>query len=272
MRQEDLSHLRPDLGAAGMLPRKGRYVVGFARSESEVQEAQALRYRVFADELGARLDEASAGLGLDVDRFDAFCEHLIVRDTLSQTVVGTYRILSPAAGLACGSYYSESEFDLGALANIRAGLVEVGRSCVHPDHRAGAVMALLWAGLTEYMHNHRHRFLAGCASISLRDGGALAAGVCKSLCDNHLSPEAWRVTPRHPARLLERVPDADACPPARMPPLIKGYLRVGAYICGEPAWDADFNTADLFLLLPMERMSARYRRHFRREMPLRRAA
>lgn len=265
MRQEDLSHLRPDRGAADCASAANRYVVGLARSESEVEEAQALRYSVFGEELGARLNSQSTCIGLDIDHFDCFCDHLIVRDQQSQAVVGTYRILSPEAARAAGGYYSESEFHLDALANIRDSLVEVGRSCVHPGHRAGAVMTLLWSRLTAYMHRGGFRYLAGCASISLGDGGLHAASVHRALCDNHLSPAAWRVMPRCPARLLERFPDVVACPPARMPPLIKGYMRVGAYTCGEPAWDADFNTADLFLLLPMERMSARYSQHFLRQ-------
>lgn len=264
MRQENLSHLRPDQGVTESASAGSRYTVGLAQSESEVQEAQALRYRVFAGELGARLNTDASRLGLDIDHFDPFCDHLIVRDRQCQEVVGTYRILSPQAARAAGGYYSESEFHLDALANIREGLVEVGRSCVDPEHRAGAVMTLLWSGLTAYMRSGGHRYLAGCASLSLKDGGRNAASVYRTLCDNHPSPNAWRVQPRCPARLLERFPDVVASPPARMPPLIKGYMRVGAYICGEPAWDADFNTADLFLLLPMERMSARYTQHFQR--------
>ncbi|MBL8515352.1 MAG: GNAT family N-acetyltransferase [Betaproteobacteria bacterium] len=263
MRQEDLSHLRPDSGASESSGRAGRYRIGLAGSESEVQEAQALRYQVFANELGARLPEASTRVGLDIDHFDAYCDHLIVRDTESLAVVGTYRILPPHAARAAGGYYAETEFQLGALANIRDTLVEVGRSCVHPDHRSGAVMTLLWAGLAAYMRESDNRYLAGCASIGMADGGLFAASVYKALCDNPPIPNAWRVAPRHPARLLERFPNATACPIARMPPLIKGYMRVGAHICGEPAWDADFNTADLFLLLPMERMSTRYTQHFR---------
>lgn len=143
MRQEDLSRLRPDRGAADNAESGRRYVLGFAESESEVQEAQALRYRVFAGELGAQLAADAARIGLDIDHFDAFCDHLIVREQTSQEVVGTYRILSPDGARAAGGYYSESEFHLDALANIRSGLVEVGRSCVHPGHRAGAVMTLL---------------------------------------------------------------------------------------------------------------------------------
>lgn len=257
MRQENLSQLRPDHGVRSS--DGGRYTVGLARSESEVQEAQALRFQVFAGEMGAILGADSCRLALDADRFDVHCEHLIVRDNCSLDVVGTYRILTPDGARRCGGYYSETEFDLSSLTPIRAGLLEVGRSCIHPDHRGGAVLTLLWSGLATYMRERKFAHLAGCASVSLADGGILAAGVLKSLCDNHLSPPEYRVIPRQRASL----PPVDPGTPMRMPPLIKGYLRAGAHICGEPAWDADFNTADMFLLLPIAGMSQRYAQHFR---------
>ena len=257
MRQENLSQLRPDSGTRSA--EAGRYSIGIARSESEVQEAQALRFQVFAAEMGASLGADCTRLALDADRFDVHCDHLIVRDNQSLEVVGTYRILTPDAARQCGGYYAETEFDLTALAPIRAGLLEVGRSCIHPDHRGGAVLTLLWSGLATCMREGGYPFLAGCASVSLADGGVLAAGVRKSLCDNHSGPPEHRVTPR----LRASLPPLDPGVPLRMPPLIKGYLRAGAYICGEPAWDADFNTADMFLLLPMTGLSPRYAQHFR---------
>jgi len=255
MQQDRLSLLRPQETA----PASGvRYSVALATSESEIQEAQALRYQVFGKEIGAQLAPGSAAMGLDIDRFDAFCSHLLVRDNNSHEVVGTYRILAPDQALACGGYYSESEFDLARLHAIRPGLVEVGRSCVHPAHRSGAVVSLLWSGLVSFMKSHRHRYLMGCASISMADGGHQAANLHKSLCHNHGAPAEWRVFPRCPLPLA----GLDAALVASVPPLLKGYLRVGAYICGEPAWDADFNTADLFLLLSMEKMNPRYAQHF----------
>ncbi len=233
--------------------------MGLARSESEVHEAQALRFQVFSDEMGASLGTDCSRLALDADRFDVHCDHLIVRDNRTLDVVGTYRILTPDGARRCGGYYSETEFDLSSLAPIRAGLLEVGRSCIHSDHRGGAVLTLLWSGLATYMREGGFTYLAGCASVSLADGGVLAAGVLKSLCDNHLSPPEHRVTPRQRACL----PPVDPGASLRMPPLIKGYLRAGAHICGEPAWDADFNTADMFLLLPIAGISPRYAQHFR---------
>ncbi|QJR16912.1 GNAT family N-acetyltransferase [Usitatibacter palustris] len=233
-----------------------RLQVALAKTPGEVIEAQQLRYRIFSEELGARLESESTGL--DSDAFDPFCDHLIVRDAGRQEVVGTYRLLPPAAARAAGRLYSESEFDLARLDGIRSDLVEVGRSCVHPEHRGGRVISMLWSGICEYMTTRGHRYLAGCASIGLADGGRNAAAIYAQLAAAHAAPAEWRVFPRVPLPL-------DALEPARdvkLPPLIKGYIRAGASICGEPAWDPDFNTADLFVLLPLERFAQRYAARF----------
>lgn len=232
--------------------------VHFARSMSDVVEAQRLRYRVFGEELGARL--RTADQGIDRDIFDPFCEHLLVRDTGNGEVVGTYRVLNGAQARKIGGFYSDDAFDLLRLAHLREQLVEVGRSCVHPDYRNGGTIALLWSGLAEYMGRHRYEYLIGCASVSMRDGGRAAAGLYRRLKGRHLSPAEYRVFPRH--RLPMESMDADAQAP--LPPLLKGYLRLGAWICGEPAWDPEFQTADFLVMLPMARVDGRYARHFLR--------
>jgi putative hemolysin len=233
-----------------------RYSVGLARGAGEIRAAQQLRWRVFAEELGARLPSPMPGV--DHDLFDPYCEHLLVRDDADDEVVGTYRVLSPGAARRIGGYYSETEFDLTRLEHLRGGLVEIGRSCIHPAHRSGAVIALLWAGLARYMLANGHGYLAGCASMSMADGGHAAASVFEKLRARHFAPLEYRVFPRHclPLDELDGQRAADA------PPLIRGYLAAGAWICGEPAWDPDFNTADFFLFLPLARLSARYARHF----------
>ncbi|MBL8507608.1 GNAT family N-acetyltransferase [Chitinimonas sp. JJ19] len=237
-------------------PARPKLSVSLASSDSDVRAAQALRYKVFGEEMGARLNSRHSGL--DVDLFDPWCEHLLVRDEASNEVVGTYRILPPHQAKALGSYYSETEFDLTRFQHIRSSMVEVGRSCVHPDYRTGATITLLWAGLADYMSRHGYEYLVGCASISMADGGHAAASIYRELSKKSMSPVEWRAHPRCPLPL-----DAlDDAVPAEIPPLIKGYMRVGAYICGLPAWDPDFNTADLLILLPMSRMNNRYARHF----------
>ncbi|MCE1185598.1 MAG: GNAT family N-acetyltransferase [Rhodocyclales bacterium] len=237
--------------------RPGRNLhVGLATSPTEILEAQKLRYRVFAEEMGARLPTRTPGV--DKDIYDPYCEHLIVRDEDAGRIVGTYRILSPVAAREIGSYYSESEFDLTRLRNLRERMVEIGRSCIDPDYRTGAVITLLWGGLARYMIENNYDYLIGCASVSMADGGPLAASLYNRLQEAHLCPLEYRVFPRTPLPLHALRQDLDAAPP----PLIKGYLRAGAWICGEPAWDPDFNTADLPILLPVSRMDARYAKHF----------
>ena len=230
--------------------------VGLAISEREILSAQKLRYRIFAEELGARLDPRTPGV--DQDIFDPYCEHLVVRNDDTGQIVGTYRILSPSKARAIGNYYSESEFDLTRLQHLRPRMVEIGRSCVHPEHRNGTTIALLWSGIAKYMTDNGYDYLIGCASISMADGGHAAASIYHHLSQEHLSPIEFRVFPRCrlPMEALRQDMKAD------VPPLIKGYLRAGAYICGEPAWDPDFNTADLPILMPLSRISARYSKHF----------
>lgn len=233
-----------------------RYTVTLARDEADVRAAQRLRHDVFAGEMGALLSTPQPGY--DIDAFDAYCDHLLVRDTVTDQVVGTYRLLPPERAAVAGRLYSESEFDLGPLAGIRSGLVEVGRSCVHPDHRDGAVIGLIWAGIARYMVDGGHEWLAGCCSIPLADGGTLAAGAWDRVQAKYLAPEEYRVRP-----LLPWSADGVARPErTELPPLLRGYLRLGAWVCAEPAHDPDFGVADLYVLLSMRRVNPRYLRHF----------
>lgn len=232
--------------------------VSFACSPAEVMEAQRLRYRVFAGELGARVPSASSGI--DRDFYDAHCAHLLVRDTGSGEVVGTYRLLPGLKAREIGSFYADSEFDLTRIRHLRDSSVEIGRSCVHPGYRTGATIALLWSGLVAFAMRHDYRYLIGCASLSMADGGCAAASIYRRIARNHLSPVEYRAFPRCELPLAALSRDVDVPPPA----LVKGYLRAGAYVCGAPAWDPDFNTADLMMLLPLSRMSTRYARHFLR--------
>ena len=235
--------------------RSAGLVVGIATSAEEVEQAQRLRYQVFTQDLGVRFPDARDGL--DEDHFDTWCKHLLVRELDSGRVVGTYRVLTPEAARGAGSYYSESEFDLSGLAPIRSGLVEFGRSCTHADYRDGAAIMLLWSGLAEFLRRGNYRYVLGCASVSLRDDGAAAAEVYRKVVSQ--LDTAMQVTPLH--RLpIERL--GEGVSQARIPPLIKGYLKLGAKVCGEPAWDPDFHTADFPMLLSVNSMDARYRKRF----------
>jgi putative hemolysin len=228
--------------------------VTIATSLEEVIEAQKLRFNVFAGEYGAHLP----GNGIDHDVFDNYCDHLIVRDLEIGRVVGTYRILPPHRARKIGCLYSDSEFFLNRLDGLRDNLVEVGRSCVDADYRTGAVIMLLWSGLAQYMKQGRYSYLMGCASVGLRDGGYQAASLYKNVLQDHLADIEYQAFPKHRLPIERLSCDIDV----EAPPLIKGYLRLGAKICGEPAWDPDFNTADFLMLLSIRKLNARYARHF----------
>lgn len=225
-------------------------------SDNEVVAAQRLRRQVFAGEMGAKLD--SLVDGLDVDRFDEHCDHLVVRDDETGDIVGTYRMLPPERAASAGELYSDTEFDLSALVGLRGALVETGRSCVHPDHRSGAVLRLVWAGIGRYMLLGGHRYLGGCASVPVTDGGSYAAGVWDIIQAKHYAPAEQRVRPWRPwnAEGIAR--------PTRsvLPPLLRGYIRLGAKVCGPPAYDADFGVADFFTLLDFHQVDERYLRFF----------
>ena len=239
---------------------QSRLYVSLARNADEIAEAQRLRYKVFAEEMGAQINSAANPKtnGLDVDGFDAFCDHLLVRESTSHQVIGTYRILSPHKAFEAGGYYSAGEFDISRLAHLSSSMVELGRACVHQDYRHGGTITMLWAGLAKYMQTHNYEYMIGCASVPMQDGGHMAASLYHQLKDTHLSPAEYRVFPHNPLPIDALNKDL----PVICPPLIKGYLRLGAYICGAPAWDAAFNTADMLVLLPLSKINSRYAAHF----------
>jgi putative hemolysin len=209
---------------------------------------------VFHEELGAQV---AGRAGFDQDRFDSLCDHLLVRDAHTGKVVGTYRLLSYPAAQRAGGFYSESEFDLRPLRRELRQALELGRACVHRDYRNGAVIAALWSGIMDYVARHGARYLIGCASIDLTIGLDTAAGIVRGL-QVHAAPQAWRVEPRNPFRSLP----AATQPAKTLPALLKGYVRAGAVVCSEPAWDPKFGTLDLFMLLPVAAMRRRYVRRF----------
>lgn len=243
----------------GQSEKQQKLNVHLARTNSEVREAQRLRYRVFAEEMGARLSGPEEGV--DEDLFDPYCDHLVVTDEEAGDVLGTYRILSGLTAQRLGGFYSDQEFDLARLSHLRERAVELGRSCVHPDHRSGGVIALLWAGLAQYMQQNGYEYIIGCASMSMVDGGRSAASAYARLAEKHMSPAEYRVFPRCPLPLHDLGRSASPV----LPPLIKAYLRVGAWVCGEPSWDPDFNTADLLMMLSLSRVDQRYAKHFMRD-------
>lgn len=236
-----------------------RFHVSVASTAQAVEEAQRLRWRVFVEEQGAR--PLPGADGIEADRFDQHCCHLLVRDLSNGRLVGTYRILTPERARAAGGYYTEQEFDLAPLAAERDGLVEIGRSCVHPDYRSGMVISLLWSGLASVLLETNARWVIGCASIPLGADGLEAARLYHHLCRAGTRCRAFDLAPYHPLPLNGPAIDA-AGPIPRLPPLIKGYLRAGAVVAGAPAMDVAFGTADLPMLLPLDQLTPRYARRF----------
>ena len=241
-------------------PGRAGVEVAWARHLDEVREAQRLRYDVFAKEMGARLKSPIAEH--DIDIFDDFCEHLLVRDSQTREVIGTYRVLTPTQARRIGSTYSDTEFDLTRLRSLRSRMVELGRSCVHAQHRHGGVILALWGALADFMVRNQLDTMVGCASIPMvRNGvvcGDAAASIWRQLRQTHLADIEYQVMPRLPLP-VERLDDSlDIEPPA----LIKGYLRLGARVLGAPAWDPDFNSADLPMMMRIGDLPVRYRKHF----------
>lgn len=239
------------------------FTVSWARHLDEVREAQRLRYEVFASEMGARLPQKLAGH--DIDLFDDYCEHLLVRDALTQAVIGTYRVLTPIQASRVGGFYSDTEFDLTRLRFLREHMVELGRSCVHRDHRHGGVILALWSALADFMARNRLDTMIGCASIPMQHdagsgllhSGHAAASIWRQVSDKHLASIEFHVRPRLPLPIEQLDNTLHVEPPA----LIKGYLRLGAKVLGPPAWDPDFNAADLPMMMRLADLPARYRKH-----------
>lgn len=237
--------------------------VAWARHADEVAAAQRLRFEVFAGEMGARLSPPpGTPAGHDADAFDPHCEHLLVRtvETAAQAsrLVGTYRVMMPAAAQRLGGYYSETEFDLAPLQRLRPYMAELGRSCVHADWRTGGVILMMWSKLGEFMHANGVAAMIGCASVPMCDGGHAAASLWRRLEGAHGVPEHQRVRARLPLPVGALRHDMPVEPPA----LIKGYLKCGARVLGAPAWDPDFNTADLPMLLRLADLPDAYRKRF----------
>jgi putative hemolysin len=234
--------------------------VSWARNQDDVRQAQRLRYRVFAGEMGAVL--RSKLPGHDVDYFDDYCEHLLVRDALRDKVIGTYRVLTPTQAERAGRMYSDGEFDFSRLDALRPRMVELGRSCVHEDYRHGGVILALWGALAEFMARNRLDIMVGCASIPMQHhgttSGQAAASIWQQVSHRYLAPEAFHVAPRAPLPVDRFDTSLEVEPPA----LIKGYLRLGAKVLGPPAWDPDFNSADLPMMMRLADLPARYQKHF----------
>jgi len=197
--------------------------VSFAKSPDEVAEAQHLRYKVFAEEMGAQLPDYN---GLDIDGFDYYCEHLLVRDVETYQVICTYRILSPERCDEAGGYYAAGEFDLSRLEHLFDRTVEVGRACVHKNYRNGGTITMLWGGLAKYMQMHNYEYMIGCGSVNMTDGGHTAASLYHQIKETYLTTLKYSVFPPTPSPIATLRKDLQRS----VPPLIKDNMSYRSYI------------------------------------------
>ncbi|MGN6469232.1 MAG: GNAT family N-acetyltransferase [Rhizobiaceae bacterium] len=263
---------REDVPSGAVLGRIGRLEVRLARDPAEIAAAQEVRFRVFYDELGARRDAVTAVERRDSDRFDSVCDHLLVLDTAirgpaTEQIVGTYRLLRQESAIAAGGFYSDEEFQLEALIARHPGrrFLELGRSCVLPAYRSKRTIELLWQGIYAYVGYYDIGVMTGCASFHGTVPAAHAEAL-SFLAQNCRADQEWDVR-----AVISRYHTMDLMPPeavnprsalAAMPPLIKGYLRLGARIGDGCVVDRDFGTTDVFIILPMEFVSERYLNYY----------
>mgnify|MGYP001054468056 CR=1 FL=1 len=251
--------------------RAGNLGVRIAETAAEIDAAQALRYRVFYEELGARPDASTAAARRDRDEYDAVADHLLVvdhdRDAGAGGVVGTYRLIRRPAAARIGRFYSAAEYDISRIEAYPGNILELGRSCVDAAYRTRAVLQLLWRGIAAYVFKHRIDLMFGCASLPGTDLDALAAQLTY-LHANHLAPEALR-----PRALPERYVEMRRLDPATidaraalnaLPPLIKGYLRLGGFVGDGAVLDHQFNTTDVSVVVKTDLVTEKYYRHYER--------
>ncbi|MBJ7336262.1 GNAT family N-acyltransferase [Mycolicibacterium sp.] len=242
-----------------------RYTLLLSTDAALIDDAQRLRHEVFTSEPGFEL--AGATDGRDSDRFDEFCDHLLVREDRSGELVGCYRMLPPPGAIAAGGLYSATEFDVSALDALRPSLVEMGRAVVREDHRNGGVVLLMWAGILAYLDRCGYDYVTGCVSVPVHSApddtpGAQIRAVRDFVRTRHASE--YTVTPHRPVVLDGKHLD-DIAPPARVtvPALMRGYLRLGAKVCGDPAHDPDFGVGDFPALLDKAKADVRYLQRLR---------
>jgi putative hemolysin len=249
--------------------RAGNLHIRLAETGEEVSASQELRYRVFCEEMTAEPTPEMAAAGREFDSFDAFCDHLLVfdedRDLARGSVVGTYRLMRRAPALRRGQFYTSDEYDISNLLAFKGEILEVGRSCVDRDYRNRAIMQLLWRGIAAYVFYYNIDILFGCASLPGVDPATLAIPLAY-LHHNHLAPSALR-----PRARTERYVRMDTVSPEaatretawpELPPLIKGYLRLGGYVGDGAVVDEMFGTTDVCIVVKTDRMTEKYHRHY----------
>lgn len=270
----DTAALNPAIGGDKTLGvpfgpiRAGNLLARLAASAADIDAAQALRYRVFYEEMGALPTAEVKRTQRDIDSFDPYCDHLLVIDEAAgDTVVGTYRVLRRPAAAAKGGFYSESEYDIRPLLDLPGEILELGRSCVDAAYRTRLTMNLLWQTIAAYVFHYDIGVMFGCASLSGTDVAAHATAL-SYLHHYHLAPPAFR-----PKALPERYVDMNLIPReqldakaalATLPPLVKGYLRLGGFVGDGAVIDREFNTTDISIVVKTDLITEKYSRHYER--------
>lgn len=274
--------IRPRIAAAQAMAgapsyvRQGSLEVRLARSLKEIKSAQKLRYKIFYEEMHAKPDWRMRMTKRDIDNYDIFCDHLLVIDhdrPKAKRIVGTYRLLRQEVATAHNGFYSSGEYDLSSLMTESFSeqmgegrqLLELGRSCVHKDYRANSTINMLWKGIAEYLKEHNIAYMFGCASFETTNPSEYKESMAY-LYHNYLVPDDFKV------RALDdqfvemntiAAEDLDVRTARRsLPPLIKGYLRIGCFIGDGAVVDEQFGTTDVFILLPVEKIAKRYSKHY----------
>ena len=249
--------------------------VRLAQSAAEIDAAQALRYRVFYEEMGAEPSAEMAARRRDFDRFDNDCDHLLVIDHGQGAVVGTYRLIRRAAAQRHGDFYSAAEYDLRALPDHPGEILELGRSCTDASARTGPAAKLMWRAISAYVFHYRIELMFGCASLSGTDPDALALPL-SYLHHFHRAPDALCVRALADRYVAMNRLARDAIDPAQaqavLPPLIKGYLRLGGFVGDGAVIDRQFNTTDVAIVVKTDLVSDRYYRHYERRAASREGA
>jgi putative hemolysin len=262
--------------------RFGSLEVRLAETADEIDAAQALRYRVFVDEMGAKPAGPAAAKKRDADKFDDYCDHMLVLDHSKgdgmSAIVGTYRLLRRSVADRHDGFYTESEFDISRMLSVPGELLELGRSCVDAQHRTRPTMQLLWKGIAAYVFAHDVKMMFGCASLPGTDPAA-HAGALGYLHHNHLAPEAFRARALPDRYVSMDLVSADAASHAdairafdartaiaALPPLIKGYLRLGGFVGDGAVIDAEFNTVDVCIQVVTDSVTEKYLKHYSRQV------
>ena len=236
-----------------------RYTLLLTSESTMIEAAQRLRYEVFSTEPGFAFDDDS---GLDADSFDEHCDHIVVRDDTTGELVGCYRMLPPPGAIAAGGLYTATEFDVRGLDSLRPSMVEMGRAVVRSDHRNGAVILMMWAGILAYLDRCNYDYVIGCVSVPTHGEGIPGShlrGIRDLALTRYAADPELTVHPYRPV-VLDGVALDDITPPASttMPPLMRAYLRLGARICGQPAHDPAFGVGDFPALLDKRKADIRY--------------